>query len=609
MTPFKIERFDFTTTAVSTWAAEDERRTNWPVVYLLGGANLEAAPSVYVGETVSAASRMRQHLVNPKKSEFRHVRVVVDETFNKSACLDLESHLIRWLAGDGYFTVMNGNEGIIDAQYFQRERYRESFREIFEQLRLEGVFQRSIPEIENSDLFKLSPFKVLTHEQAIAVEQIVESLLQELATGVPSTTVIQGNPGTGKTIVAIFLMKLLADIRDYDDADEIEKDSLFSEFFVPENRKLLGAVRIGLVVPQQSLRDSIKKVFRKTPKLNHQLVLNPFDVGKCEEPFDVLIVDETHRLNRRANQSSGVRNRDFRRINERLFGSDDLSKTQLDWIRAQSTHQILLIDEHQGVRPADLSGEILTSTIASARSDNRWFPLARQMRVRAEADYVGFVRSLLRGALPPGETADFGDYDLRLFDSVNEMREAILAREREVGLARLVAGYAWDWKTRGNEPGFDFEIEGTQFTWNRTDKDWINSPTSIDEVGSIHTVQGYDLNYAGVIVGEDLRFDEATQRVVVNRESYRDRKGKENLSKLQQKTTDDDLLRLVQNIYAVLLSRGVLGTYIYVADDALRRYFQSAIEERQPEVGGEPDKPHFIEATRSRSTPGARERT
>ncbi|WP_279367913.1 hypothetical protein [Microbacterium testaceum] len=62
MTPFEIERFDFTTTAVSTWAEEDERRTNWPVVYVLGGAKLEAAASVYVGETVSAASRIRQHL-------------------------------------------------------------------------------------------------------------------------------------------------------------------------------------------------------------------------------------------------------------------------------------------------------------------------------------------------------------------------------------------------------------------------------------------------------------------------------------------------------------------------------------------------------------------
>ena len=205
------------------------------MVYVLDGGATRGAASVYVGETVNAASRMRQHLANPTKDGLRSVRVVFDETFNKSACLDLESHLIRWLAGDGQFSVMNGNEGIIDARYYERELYRESFRDIFEQLRAEGIFQRSIPEIENSDLFKLSPFKVLTPEQAIAVEDIVEGLLGDLETGVPSSSVIEGHPGTGKTIVAIFLIKLLADIRDFDDGDEIEPDSMFAEFFVPEN--------------------------------------------------------------------------------------------------------------------------------------------------------------------------------------------------------------------------------------------------------------------------------------------------------------------------------------------------------------------------------------
>lgn len=161
MTPCEIERFQFSPSTVAAWATGDERRRNWPVVYVLdGGAGREAA-SVYVGETVNAVSRMRQHLANPAKEGLRTVRVVFDETFNKSVCLDLESHLIRWLAGDGGFAVMNGNEGIIDARYYERDAYRESFRDIFEQLRNEGLFQRSIPEIENSDLFKLSPFKAL----------------------------------------------------------------------------------------------------------------------------------------------------------------------------------------------------------------------------------------------------------------------------------------------------------------------------------------------------------------------------------------------------------------------------------------------------------------
>lgn len=577
MTPFEIEHVDFTGSAVSTWAAGGERRTNWPVVYILDSAGSSRSPSVYVGETVSAASRMRQHLQAPSKSGFRRAHVVIDETFNKSACLDLESHLIRWLAGDGRFTVLNGNEGIIDAQYYEREHYRETFRDVFEQLRSKGIFQRTIPEIENSDLFKLSPFKVLTREQAIAVEQIVEAFLADLASGAQSTSVIHGNPGTGKTIVAIYLVKLLADIRDYDDADEIEQDSIFSEFFVPENRELLQDVRIGLVVPQQSLRESIRKVFKKTPRMDSRQVLSPFDVGASSTPFDLLIVDETHRLNQRANQSSGVRNRQFIQINETLFGSDDLNKTQLDWIQTQSSHRVLLIDEHQAVRPADLPRNVLHSEITRAQNTHRRFPLAQQMRVRAEADYVGFMRAMLRGASTAGSRPDFGDYDLRFFASVAEMQGAIRERESEVGLSRLVAGFAWDWKTRNKRPGFDFAIEEIEFTWNRTDKDWINSPSSIDEVGSIHTVQGYDLNYTGVIIGSDLRYDPETREVIVDRDAYRDKKGKEHLRKLKRETTDSDLLNLIQNIYAVLLTRGVLGTYVYVCDPALREYIRAAL--------------------------------
>lgn len=580
MTPFEIERLEFTSRAVAQWAVGDERRVNWPIVYVLDSADSSRQPSVYVGETVSAASRLRQHLQSPSKAGFRRVRVVIDETFNKSACLDLESHLIRWLAGDGHFTVLNGNEGIIDARYYAREQYRENFRNVFEQMRSEGVFQRSIPEIENSDLFKLSPFKVLSREQAIAVEQIVESLLQDLETGTRSTSVIEGNPGTGKTIVAIYLIKLLADIRDHQDTDEIEQDSLFSEFFVPENRELLKSARIGLVVPQQSLRESVRRVFRKTPGVSADQVLNPFDVGKSSDPFDLLIVDETHRLNQRANQSSGTRNRDFSEINQRLFGVDDDRKTQLDWIRAQSTHQVLLIDEHQAIRPADLPREVLLSEITEAQLEQRRFRLAQQMRVRADADYVGFVREVVRGEATPGHRPDFGEYDLRFFSSVVDMRDAVHERESEVGLSRLVAGFAWDWKTRNNRPGFDFELEGAEFTWNRTDKDWINSPGSIEEVGSIHTVQGYDLNYAGVIIGEDLRYDAASRQVVLDRAAYRDRKGKENLARLGKKTTDEVLLELVQNIYGVLLTRGVLGTYIYVCDPDLREYIASVVNAR-----------------------------
>ncbi|AZS44409.1 hypothetical protein BWL13_01998 [Microbacterium oleivorans] len=573
MTPFEIETFPYTKDAAKAWRREDERRGNWPVVYVLNGPEKPAPPSVYVGETVNAGSRVLQHLSNPLKQQFRQVRVVFDETFNKSACLDLEAHLIRWLAGDGQYQVANGNAGLIDSRYYERDVYRESFADIFEQLRAEGLFQRSLLEIENSDLFKLSPFKVLTPEQANAVENILEGLFAALKSGRPSVSAIEGHPGTGKTIVAIYIMELLAEIRDH---EGFPPDSLFADFFIPENKALLNGLRVGLVVPQQSLRESVRQVFKKTTKLSSDQVLDPFRVGEATDEWDLLIVDETHRLNHRANQSSAEQNNRFARINESLFQSDDLSKTQVDWLRAKSRHQLFLVDAEQTVRPADLPQKDLRDILELAQAGKRYFRLQTQMRVAAGTDYVAGVRALLRGNPNAAALKDIGEYDLRLFDDIGQMRDEIFAREAEFGLARVVAGFAWKWRSKGkaNRDKIDIEIDGVQLRWNSTEKDWINKPGSLHEVGSIHTVQGYDLNYAGVVIGPDLRFDTATQSLFIDRASYHDVRGKQNNRKRRITYSDDDLLVFIRNIYGVLLTRGMLGTYIYVCDAPLREYLR-----------------------------------
>ncbi|HWV50329.1 MAG TPA: DNA/RNA helicase domain-containing protein [Microbacterium sp.] len=568
-----IRRVRFERAHVDAWAAEDAQHTNWPVVYVIDGTR-----KLYVGETTRAHKRIRQHLDGPKRNEgLDSIRVVVDPTFNKSACLDLESHLIRWFSGDGQYSILNGNDGLTDADYYDRALYRESFRDVFEALRAEGLFSRSIPQIENSDLFKLSPFKALGDDQAIAISDIVEGLLTDLADpAARSTLVVQGDPGTGKTIIAIYLMKLLADIRDFEHHDDVEPDSMFSEFFVPENRELLNGFRMALVIPQQSLRESIKKVFKKTPKLDPSMVLTPFQLGESSIEYDLVLVDETHRLGQRANQASGVQNKKFRDINIDLFGSDSPAYTQLDWIKKRSRHQLLLVDGAQSVRPHDLSPAILDAELRAARDAHRHYRLTTQMRVRAGADYVEFVRSCLRGENP--SRPDLGDYDLRFFDDLGEMRAAIREKDASVGLSRLVAGYAWDWKSRRDAEAHDIELDGERLRWNSTDKDWINSPGSLEEVGSIHTVQGYDLNYAGVIIGPDLR--ESAGRIVADREAYRDKKGKENTGHLKDAFGDDDLLVFIRNIYGVLLTRGILGTYVYVCDPGLRERLRGVLERR-----------------------------
>jgi DUF2075 family protein len=343
---------------------------------------------------------------------------------------------------------------------------------------------------------------------------------------------------------------------------------MFSEFFLEGYRETLQNLRIGLVIPQQSLRASVEKVFTKTPGLRKSMVLNPFDVGESEKPFDLLIVDETHRLNQRANQPSANQNKRFADITARLFGEDDYSRTQLDWIRAQSRHQIFLLDAAQSVRPADLPGAVQRELVDGAEKAGRRYRLTSQMRVRAGQDYVDYVRRAL-GPNPP-EPQVFSNYDLRFFDDLGEMQREIRQRDAESGLARLVAGYAWKWKSKKTPTDFDIEIAGCQLRWNRTDRDWINSPGSLDEVGSIHTVQGYDLNYAGVIIGNDLRYDPGSGRLFFDRANYFDVKGKENNPKLGVVYTDHDLLAFITNIYGVLLTRGILGTYVYVCDPALR---------------------------------------
>lgn len=574
MTSFRIEQLPFSPGALKSWVDPAGRHANWPVVYTLSSRR-----EIYIGETLNAVVRMRQHLDSPEKQRhnLQAMRIVIDERFNKSACLDLESFLIRLFAADGQFKVLNRNEGITDADYFERLRYRESFDQIFEELRDQGMFTRDRVEIENSDFFKLSPFKALNQDQAVAVEDILEGLFQDLEHRRRSTIVVQGDPGTGKTIVGIFLMKLLRDIQVANPHDKPDGDSLFSEFFTEGYPELLSGFKIGLVVPQQSLRKSIQKVFRKTPALEADLVLTPFQVGSSDDHYDLLIIDEAHRLSQRANQASGPLNKRFVEINRKLFGDDDLTKTQLDWIRAKSTHQVFLLDTAQSVRPADLPTRLLNAIIDETRSAGRFYPLASQMRVLAGSDYLEYIRQVLRADAP--EPRSFDGYELRLFDDVGAMHDVIRARDDEYGLARLAAGYAWPYRSKKDRSAIDIELDGRRLRWNRTQVDWINAPGSIDEVGSIHTVQGYDLNYAGVIIGPDLRLDPATERMYVDRDSYHDAKGKENNPTLGITYSDDDLLRFITNIYCVLMSRGMRGTFVYAWDPALREYLRRFIQQ------------------------------
>ncbi len=569
--PTRFESLRFTRGSIDSWRDPRGRHQNWPVVYLIDGKR-----NIYVGESTRARARFRQHLEDPEKASLRTIRVVLNEEFNKSACLDLESRLISWLHADGKYRPINRNDGQQSSGYFeQHTRYQGIFDQVFSELHAAGYFTRSVAEIENLNLFKLSPFKTLNEEQLLAVSLIVEGLFADLDSGAKSMSVVQGGPGTGKTIVAIYLLKLLRDIQLATHDPDPEDDGRFNDYFYGGFREALSQARIGFIVPQQSLRATIKAVFRKTPGLQGIKVLSPYTVAASDDHWDLLVVDEAHRLTHRG---SGPTRGMYNKRHERLFGRGATNRTAIDWVTAKSSHQVFLVDGQQSVRPADVSKSTLQALVSGAKSAHRYYSLESQMRVVAGDAYLDFASRLLSDK--PIEPKVPVSYDLRFFDNLGEMKAAISTRESEHGLARLVAGYAWKWHSSGDlsdAAAYDIVLDGVRLRWNRTDTDWIASPTSTEEVGSVHTVQGYDLNYAGVIIGPDIVWNEDKQRVEAIRANHFDRE-------VRSVQDQDQLLSYIRNAYYVLLTRGMRGTYIYVCDPGLRErlrgLFMTDIERR-----------------------------
>jgi DUF2075 family protein len=239
----------------------------------------------------------------------------------------------------------------------------------------------------------------------------------------------------------------------------------------------------------------------------------------------------------------------------------------------QSTNQILLIDSEQSIMPADLTLKAVKDLEHEAKDNHSYFKLMSQLRVKGGDEYISQISQLLSGTESLTRTS-FDGYDFRIFEDFNDMVREIKARDTEVGLSRVVAGYAWKWVTKGlSDPNvFDIEIQGTKLSWNKTALDWINTSSSLNEVGSIHTVQGYDLNYCGVIIGRDLYFDEDTQKIRFDRSNYFDMKGMEGNRRLGRYYSDDEIETYVKQIYRVLLTRGIFGTYVYVCEPKLRKY-------------------------------------
>lgn len=549
--------------------------TNWPVVYIINNET-----EAYIGETTDVSIRSNQHLANKVRRSLKNINIISDDTFNKSSILDLESFLIKYMSADKKFKLQNGNSGLQNHNYYQREMYEKKFKEIWIQLKSKGLVQNDLRMIENSDLFKYSPYKSLTVDQYMIVNDILNILAADVNKGNKSTFLVHGRFGTGKTILSIYLIKLLSQIKDPSQI-EIEEDQV--EQSLSDIMKINAAVddlNIALVIPMDNLRTTLKKVFKDIKGLSPKMVLSPHDVGKSDNIYDLLIVDEAHRLRRRKNLTQyGTFDENNKKTNLRKDG------TELDWILLKSKYQILFYDENQSIKPTDVRKEDFDKLML--RKNFHPYFLETQLRcILGGNEYIEYVKSIFSNN-PPEKRIKFKKYDFKIFDNVNEMVENIKQKDKEFGLCRNVAGYAWLWKSKGkklpmhltkrdindivNNEIYDLDIEGHKYIWNTKSTDWINSPNSVNEIGSIHTTQGFDLNYTGLIIGNDLRYDDIYNKIVIDRKNYFDTKGKAD-------TTEEELLEYLLNIYSIMCTRGILGTYIYVCDGKLRNYLKKYIE-------------------------------
>jgi DUF2075 family protein/SOS-response transcriptional repressor LexA/predicted GIY-YIG superfamily endonuclease len=550
---YSIFRYDFNSSVESKLIQDQHNFLSWPIVYFLDDIKVQDA---YVGETTDVINRLKTHLKNDKKQQLSSVHLILSELFNKSAALDLEAYLIRYISADGQYKLQNGNLGISNHKYYQqKEIYWSVFKDIWNELRSLGIARHSLEHIDNSDMFKYSPYKSLSIEQIDGLKMILNCLLDDRA----KTCLMQGGAGTGKSILAIFLFKLLkTNLEDFNFSDFEEKDQELFEL-VEKIKSRYVDVSMALVIPMASFRKTIKNVFKNIKGLSPNMVIGPSDLAK--QHYDLLIVDEGHRLRRRVNL--GPYFKPFDNTAEKL-GLDKFNSSELDWVLSRSKKNLIFYDRFQSIKPSDVLRERFLQLESDATT--RIETLKNQFRCRGGIDYVNFIHAILDGKVKNIKPFYSVNYDVRLFDKVDNLVKEIKLKESQEGLSKLIAGYAWKWVSKKDKSQYDIIIDDVKLQWNSITIDWINSPDSINEVGCIHTTQGYDLNYAGIIIGPELDYDFDKEELVIYKNHYKDKAGKNTI------TNELVLKDFIINIYKTILLRGIKGTFIYACNPSMQRY-------------------------------------
>ena len=384
--------------------------------------------------------------------------------------------------------------------------------------------------------FNLLDEQKTVYETALALSSIAKPDSRQVL-------IVEGGPGSGKSVLAVNLIVELTRrglVTRY-----VSKNSAPREVY---SQKLSGNMR----------QAEISNMFGGTGSF--------YNLAPCT--FDVLVVDEAHRL---AMKSGLYQNQ----------GNDQTREIIL-----ASKMSVFFIDDHQRISVQDVGTiDKIKSEAASLGARVTRLELSSQFRCNGSDGYLNWVDNMLQVKETANISLTEDEYDFRVFDDPSDMFEAIREKNSANNKSRVVAGYCWDWITATNPAAYDIVI-GDRFKhkWNLKEdgQSWIIKPDSINEIGCIHTCQGLELDYVGVIVGPDLRCVDGKVQTDFLAHPGRDRSmhGLRTLARTNPQEARRISRELILNTYRVLMTRGMKGCYVYFCNPSMASYVRSLLAPR-----------------------------
>ena len=395
--------------------------------------------------------------------------------------------------------------------------------------------QNSLLEmLEDQDEF------TLIDSQKVVFERAVELAKRCRRDGQKRTLIVDGGPGTGKTVVAINIL-----------AELIQNDMVAQ--YVSKNR-----------APREVYKEKLRGD-KLVKEIEHLFTGAGSFVETETDTLPALIADEAHRLNEEST----------------FFGRGE---NQIMEIINAAKFSVFFIDESQRVHIDDIgSKDEIRKHATELGADIEELTLESQFRCNGSKGYIAWVDDVLQIRRTANADGFDLDFDLRVFDAPEALHAAIEAKNERTRLSRVVAGYCWEWDKdgRADPDAPDITIGEYERSWNLDDSEpWAIAEGSIDEVGCIHTCQGLEFDYVGVIVGEDLKYRDG--EIVVDHEerASTDRSlfGIKKMFDEEPQKAAEIAEELIKNTYRTLMTRGMKGCYLYCCDDELQEYLETRIE-------------------------------